>query len=121
MIGGGPAGCYAATVLARGEQFTHLLKHTHRTTTEGFEVVLLEKDVFPRYHIGESMLPSCRPFLRFIDFEEKMKNYGFFPKVCFPPLLKSRYLNIDKPGAALKLNQDKREGCAYLLSASSES
>ncbi|PBK87739.1 putative halogenase [Armillaria gallica] len=78
VIGGGPAGSYAATVLAR----------------EGFEVVLLEKDVFPRYHIGESMLPSCRPFLRFIDFEEKMKNYGFFPK----------------PGAALKLNQDKREG-----------
>ncbi|KAK0470422.1 putative halogenase [Desarmillaria tabescens] len=78
VIGGGPAGSYAAAVLAR----------------EGFEVTLLEKDVFPRYHIGESMLPSCRPFLRFIDFEEKMKNYGFFPK----------------PGAALKLNQDKREG-----------
>ncbi len=64
------------------------------------------------------MLPSSRPFLRFIDFEEKMKNYGFFPKVCFPLLLRSRYLNIDKPGAALKLNQDKREGCEYLLSVS---
>ncbi|KAK0477526.1 putative halogenase [Armillaria novae-zelandiae] len=81
VIGGGPAGSYAASVLAR----------------EGFEVTLLEKDIFPRYHIGESMLPSCRPFFKFIDFEEKMKNYGFFPK-------------IHKPGAALKLNQDKREG-----------
>lgn len=78
VIGGGPAGAYAGAVLAR----------------EGFEVILLEKDVFPRYHIGESMLPSCHPFFRFIDFEEKMKNYGFFPK----------------PGAALKLNQEKREG-----------
>ncbi|KAK0474372.1 hypothetical protein IW261DRAFT_553059 [Armillaria novae-zelandiae] len=78
VIGGGPAGSYAASVLAR----------------EGLEVTLLEKDIFPRYHIGESMLPSCRPFFKFIDFEEKMKNYGFFPK----------------PGAALKLNQDKREG-----------
>ncbi|KAK0431601.1 hypothetical protein EV421DRAFT_1893324 [Armillaria borealis] len=78
VIGGGPAGSYTAAVLAR----------------EGFDVILLEKDVFPRYHIGESMLPSCRPFLRSIDFEEKMKNYGFFPK----------------PGAAFKLNQDKREG-----------
>ncbi|KAK0465811.1 hypothetical protein IW261DRAFT_1121772 [Armillaria novae-zelandiae] len=78
VIGGGPAGSYAASVLTR----------------EGREVTLLEKDIFPRYHIGESMLPSCRPFFEFIDFEEKMKNYGFFPK----------------PGAALKLNQDKREG-----------
>ncbi|PBK86283.1 putative halogenase [Armillaria gallica] len=78
VIGGGPAGAYAAGVLVR----------------EGFEVTLLEKDVFPRYHIGESMLPSWRQFLRFIDMEEKMKNYGFLPK----------------PGGAIKLNQDKREG-----------
>ncbi|PBK81222.1 putative halogenase [Armillaria gallica] len=78
VISGGPAGSYAAAVLVR----------------EGFEVVLLEKDVFPRYHIGESMLLSSHLFLRFIDFEEKMKNYGFFPK----------------PSAVLKLNQDKHEG-----------
>ncbi|KAK0470436.1 putative halogenase [Desarmillaria tabescens] len=85
VIGGGPAGSYAATVLAR----------------EGFEVVLLEKDVFPRYHIGESMLPSCRPFLRFIDCEEKLKNHGF----------------TLKPGAAVKLNQHKREGYTDFISA----
>ncbi|KAK0207565.1 putative halogenase [Armillaria fumosa] len=84
VIGGGPAGSYAATVLAR----------------EGFEVVLLEKDVFPRYHIGESMLPSCRPFLKFIDCEEKLKNHGF----------------TIKPGAAVKLNQYKREGYTDFIS-----
>ncbi|KAG7444588.1 putative halogenase [Guyanagaster necrorhizus] len=84
VIGGGPAGSYAAAVLAR----------------EGFEVLLLEKDVFPRYHIGESMLPSCRPFLKFIGLEEKVKNYGFAPK----------------PGAAVKLNQYKREGYTDFIS-----
>ncbi|KAK0199426.1 putative halogenase [Desarmillaria ectypa] len=78
VIGGGPAGSYAASVLAR----------------EGFEVILLEKDVFPRYHIGESMLPSWSQFLKFIDCDEKVRNYGF----------------LRKPGGAIKLKQDKREG-----------
>ncbi|KAK7007510.1 hypothetical protein R3P38DRAFT_1655478 [Favolaschia claudopus] len=78
VIGGGPSGTYAAAALAR----------------EGKKVTLLEKEVFPRYHIGETMLPSIRPFLRFIDAEEKVVNYGFTVKV----------------GAAVKLNQQKREG-----------
>jgi hypothetical protein len=52
-------------------------------TTEGFAVTLLEKEHFPRYHIGESMLPSCRPFLRFIGAEEKVVNHGFTVKVMF--------------------------------------
>ncbi|KAJ7222830.1 putative halogenase [Mycena haematopus] len=78
VIGGGPAGAYTASALAR----------------EGFAVTVLEKERFPRYHIGESMLPSCRPFLRFIGAEEKVANHGFTVKV----------------GAAVKLNQYKREG-----------
>ncbi|KAL4797065.1 FAD/NAD(P)-binding domain-containing protein [Aspergillus venezuelensis] len=64
VIGGGPAGSYAASVLAR----------------EGVEVVLLEADVFPRYHIGESMLASIRHFLRFIDLEKTFDEYGFEKK-----------------------------------------
>ncbi|KAF8888751.1 hypothetical protein BD779DRAFT_1611209 [Infundibulicybe gibba] len=77
VLGGGPAGSYAATVLAR----------------EGFDVVLLEAAKFPRYHIGESMLPSCRQFLKFVDLEDTIKNYGF----------------CKKPGATLKLVGEKRE------------
>ncbi|KAJ6583048.1 putative halogenase [Mycena vulgaris] len=80
VIGGGPAGTYAAAALAR----------------EGFQVHLLEKDAFPRYHIGESLLPSCRSFLGFIGAAEKVDTFGFTVKV----------------GAALKLNQHKREGYA---------
>jgi flavin-dependent dehydrogenase len=42
VIGGGPAGSTAATLLAR----------------RGHRVTLLEKDRHPRFHIGESLLPA---------------------------------------------------------------
>jgi flavin-dependent dehydrogenase len=55
VIGGGPAGSTAATLLAR----------------EGIGVTLCERDRFPRYHIGESMLPGVVPLLRFLGvFDE---------------------------------------------------
>ncbi|KAL4262186.1 FAD/NAD(P)-binding domain superfamily protein [Pleurotus pulmonarius] len=77
VIGGGPAGSYAATVLAR----------------EGLDVVLFEATQFPRYHIGEGMLPSMRNYLDYIDCEEKFDKHGF----------------MHKPGACFKLRQDLRE------------
>jgi flavin-dependent dehydrogenase len=44
IIGGGPGGSTAATYLSRA----------------GKRVLLLEKEVFPRFHIGESLLPYNR-------------------------------------------------------------
>src|SRR2546425_10804718 len=41
IIGAGPAGCATASILA---------EHGHR-------VLVLEREKFPRYHIGESLLP----------------------------------------------------------------
>ena len=61
VIGGGPSGTVAATLLAR----------------EGFNVTLVERDVFPRYHIGESLLPSCLEILDLIAAREKIESYGF--------------------------------------------
>ncbi|KAI2472857.1 FAD/NAD(P)-binding domain-containing protein [Annulohypoxylon bovei var. microspora] len=61
VIGGGPAGSYAATALAR----------------EDLDVVMLEADQHPRYHIGESMLPSARHYLKFIDGFDKWHAHGF--------------------------------------------
>lgn len=44
-------------------------------------MTLLERAEFPRYHIGESLLPSCKPFLRFIDAEDTIAKHGFTVKV----------------------------------------
>ena len=43
IIGGGPAGSTAAALLAE----------------YGHDVLVLEKEKFPRYHIGESLMPYC--------------------------------------------------------------
>lgn len=61
VIGGGPAGSTAATLLAR----------------EGISVTLLEREHFPRYHIGESLLPSCLPILEMMEAREKIEALGF--------------------------------------------
>lgn len=61
VAGGGPAGATAAAMLAR----------------EGFDVVLVERDFFPRYHIGESLLPSALDFLDILGAREKIEQYGF--------------------------------------------
>ena len=47
VVGGGPAGSTIATLLAQ----------------RGENVVLVEKDVHPRFHIGESLLPMNLPLL----------------------------------------------------------
>ncbi|KAF5386114.1 hypothetical protein D9615_002277 [Tricholomella constricta] len=95
IIGGGPAGSYAASALAR----------------EGLSVTVFEADKFPRsylpfpffdhssfsvfsYHVGESLIPSVRQYFRFIGAEHILANHGFIPK----------------PGSAIKFNQFKREG-----------
>jgi flavin-dependent dehydrogenase len=61
VIGGGPAGATAAAFLARS----------------GVETVLIERDVFPRYHIGESLLPSCLEILELLGAREIVENFGF--------------------------------------------
>ena len=61
VVGGGPAGSTAATLLAR----------------EGFEVTLLEKAAFPRYHIGESLLPSILQILDLTGVREKVESHRF--------------------------------------------
>lgn len=64
IVGGGPAGSTAATLLARN----------------GFHVTLLERDVFPRYHIGESLLPSCLKIFDLLGVREKIESAGFIRK-----------------------------------------
>lgn len=61
VIGGGPGGSTAAALLAR----------------EGIDVVLMERQRFPRYHIGESLLPSSLRVLDELGLREKVESYGF--------------------------------------------
>src|ERR1700756_5865206 len=64
IIGGGPAGSVAAALLARA----------------GRRVIVFERDKFPRFHIGESLLPfSMRAFTR-LGLHEKFARAGFMEK-----------------------------------------
>ncbi|KAG5637513.1 hypothetical protein H0H81_004264 [Sphagnurus paluster] len=65
IIGAGPAGSYAASALAR----------------EGLDVTVFEADKFPRYHVGESLIPSVRQYFRFIGAESTLENHGFVRKI----------------------------------------
>ncbi len=60
VIGGGPAGSTAATLLAE----------------QGFDVVLLEKDAHPRFHIGESLLPANMPLLERLGVADEVRAIG---------------------------------------------
>lgn len=64
VIGGGPAGATAAALL--GEY--------------GHRVVVLERETFPRYHVGESLLPYCYHTLDRLGMVEKLNADCFVKK-----------------------------------------
>ena len=64
IIGGGPAGASSATILA---------EYGHR-------VLILEREKFPRYHIGESLIPFTFQPLQRLGMIPKMKQSHFVKK-----------------------------------------
>jgi flavin-dependent dehydrogenase len=64
VIGGGPAGSATSTILSR----------------HGRRVVVLEREKFPRYHIGESLIPFTYPALERMGLVPFMKQSGFVKK-----------------------------------------
>src|SRR5690348_3444692 len=64
IIGAGPAGSTAAAVLAE----------------KGRRVLVLEKEKFPRYHVGESLMPYCWFTLNRLGLVEQMDRIAYVKK-----------------------------------------
>ena len=64
IAGAGPAGSTAAAFLAR----------------DGHRVLVLEKERFPRYHIGESLIPGCLRILNALGVRDQVERAGFVVK-----------------------------------------
>jgi 2-polyprenyl-6-methoxyphenol hydroxylase-like FAD-dependent oxidoreductase len=62
VIGGGPGGSTAATLLAR----------------QGYKVIALEKAHHPRFHIGESLLPMNLPVFQRLGVLDKVRALGVY-------------------------------------------
>ena len=64
IIGAGPSGSVAAAILNK----------------KGYQVTVVEKMTFPRFVIGESLLPRCMDILRDADLVEALDEGGFQKK-----------------------------------------
>src|SRR5688500_3627821 len=64
VIGAGPAGCIAASMINK----------------QGFKVKIVEKEKFPRFVIGESLLPRVMDHLEEAGLLEAVKKAGFQEK-----------------------------------------
>jgi len=64
VIGAGPSGSTTAALLAQ----------------QGHRVLMLEKEAWPRYHVGESMMPFCWFTLNRLGLAEDMDRIGFQQK-----------------------------------------
>ncbi len=60
IIGAGPSGSVAASLLV----------------ADGLSVLILEKQHFPRFSIGESLLPQCMEFLKEAGLEQALDRYA---------------------------------------------
>src|SRR5690348_16994509 len=64
VIGGGPAGSTVSTLIAQ----------------QGYKVRLFEREHFPRFHIGESLIPDTYWVLKRLNMLDKMKKSQFVRK-----------------------------------------
>jgi flavin-dependent dehydrogenase len=111
VIGGGPAGSTLATLLARKNR----------------SVVVFEKERFPRFHIGESLLPCSVPLFDALGVLPKLDNGRFLKKhaaefVTADGSLRQRYVFADGiiPGTPSAFEVDRGEFDQVLLEHAAE-
>ncbi len=64
VIGGGPAGCSAAAIVAEA----------------GFECLLIEREPVPRFHVGESLMPETYWPLERLGLNQRIRRSGWQTK-----------------------------------------
>src|SRR5262245_49773314 len=64
IIGGGPSGSTVGALLAMA----------------GHKALIVEKDIHPRDHVGESITPSTNPIFKRLGFLEKIEDAAFVHK-----------------------------------------
>lgn len=64
ILGGGPGGSMAATILARA----------------GVDVAIVEREEYPRFHIGESLLPASMPLFKETGFYDVLSAGNYIEK-----------------------------------------
>jgi len=79
IIGGGPAGSTAGSWLGQ----------------KGRDVLICEKERFPRFHIGESLLPNGNRILKEIGVWDTIQNAGFIKKYGAEFTLPDRSQSVD--------------------------
>lgn len=79
IIGAGPSGSIAAALLNK----------------QGIKVIVLEKSIFPRFCIGESLLPACMGSIEAAGMLDAVNNAGFQLKSGAAFTRQDRYTSFD--------------------------
>ena len=79
VIGAGPSGAIASALLVK----------------KGYKVLVLERETFPRFSIGESLLPHCMQFVEEAGMLDAVKKGDFQFKNGAAFIYKDRYTEFD--------------------------
>jgi Tryptophan halogenase len=73
VIGAGPGGTTTATFLAQG----------------GLRVAVIEREAFPRFKVGESLIPTCMDICKRLGVLDRVLGHGFQVKYGRPSTTRS--------------------------------
>ena len=78
VVGGGPAGSTTGALLAE----------------KGHDVLILEKEKFPRYHVGESLMPFCYFPLERLGLVDRLMESANPRKYCVQFVRQDGFLSV---------------------------